>query len=277
MLSRTGFARRAEEHPGSTPICSSPHAAESTTQDQEQRARASLPGSRQNEVDRPSFAQQAAAAEAAWMAKRQQRGPRRTTGQSDRPSTIFMNTDSTQRDIESPTSTQASSLLSLSLSASLQEIDSEGFGGERGVRDRAAFVASSASSLSSSGPSQTTPVHNSGEDCQRGRARVFPCNSDSDWYNSVPAPFCGTDKVGGPRCSQLVLSKVPRSLRAMVRSWQRLQRWLQKTGLEGRAEPWLCIVARLADTGAFEALMQSLLPTKVGIIYSTALSLNTVS
>lgn len=213
-----------------------------------------------------SFAQQAEAAEAAWLNKRHQRGHRRPgAGHSNQPTATFTNSTSAQGGLESLTSTQASSLLSLSLSASLQEIDSASLLAEGNHPSGIPPVSPSAPSPRNTQHSHDRSTHSAanGEEGEPGRARIFPCHSDSDWYSSILPPLCGAGTMGVYRCGPLMLSKVPRSLRSMVRSWQKVQQWVQTAGLEGTAEPWLCIVARLSDTGAFESLMQSLLPTKV--------------
>ncbi|KAL8455534.1 hypothetical protein Emag_000663 [Eimeria magna] len=205
-----------------------------------------------------TFAQQAAAAEAVWASKRQQGRPRAQATHSPRSSTCTSSGDQ-QREFESLSSTQASSLLSLSLSASLQDIDQTSLVPGEGRRSESAADPTCPSPTSTHESHAFNPRES---DYRLGGPRVFPCHSDSDWYSSVPTPFGEAGKVWGPRCCRLVLGKVPRTLRSMVRAWQKFQQWLQKAGLEGRPEPWLCVVARLSDTGAFEALMQSLVLTK---------------
>lgn len=154
------------------------------------------------------------------------------------------------RELQMLSTGEGSSFLSLSLSASLQDIDTEG------TRPHLHFGGGPAEAISDA----SRPVLSE-------RPRVFPCNSDSDWVlsgtqsSSAPRPSCAAAREG---CSsRLLLSKVPPALRKMVRAWLKAQQWLRSVGLEGAAEPWLCVVARLSDTGDFGALMKALGGTRV--------------
>lgn len=265
VLSRAGFARRVEGAPTSPVACGTPHSAECKSQGPEGDESAPRGPIGDPAAAEGSFAQQAAAAEAAWISKRQQRGHRLGSCRGNPSSVELSNSDSTQQEIESLTSTQASSLLSLSLSSNALEVSTDSHATEAGGSSRIPSAAPSNPSPRSTQPFPASPLleADTAGDLPVGRSRVFPCHSDSDWYNSVPAPFTDAGRVWGLRSCRLVLSKVPRSLRSMVRAWLKLQQWLQKAGLENAVEPWLRVVARLSDTQAFEPLMQSMLATKV--------------
>ncbi|KAL8272632.1 hypothetical protein Esti_003420 [Eimeria stiedai] len=260
VLSRgAGFAWRAQagERAVSTLAGACTPTSTCATDQKPQHAEAEATATGEH-LPKETFAQQAAAAEAFWASKRQQGRPR--TEATHISSSMCTSSEDQQGEFEPLSSTQASSLLSLALSASLQEINPASLvPGEGRPSDSAADP--SCSSPCSTHESHAFNPHE--RDRRLGGPRVFPCHSDSDWYTSVPTPFGEAGKVWGPRCCRLVLGKVPRTLRSMVRSWQKLQQWLQKAGLQGRPEPWLCVVALLSDTGAFEALMQSLVLTKV--------------
>ncbi|KAL8427116.1 hypothetical protein Efla_001397 [Eimeria flavescens] len=269
VLSRgTGFARRGNDgSPDGTPraggcdAVSGPQGKPSEAESQHSPIgprRAAAPAAAAAEQKETSLAQQAAAAQAAWGTKRQL-GSRWGEGPRLSPSAALASLHDAQGEVESLSSTQASSLLSLSLSTSLQGMDS---GGEA-VRDPTSDAAADSSAASPDAAQDAQGLVPQESEGRANRLRVFPCHSDSDWYSAVPKPFCEAGKLWGPRCCRLVLSKVPRALRSMVWSWQKFQQWLQKAGLEGGPEPWLCVVARLSDTGAFEALMQLLVFHKV--------------
>ena len=49
----------------------------------------------------------------------------------------------------------------------------------------------------------------------------------------------------------------------MVCAWQEVKGWSHAAGLEWAAEPWSLVVARLSDSGALEAVMQTMRPIDV--------------
>ncbi|KAL8438390.1 hypothetical protein ACSSS7_000239 [Eimeria intestinalis] len=209
-------------------------------------------------LQKESFAQQAAAAGAVWASKSQQGRPRTEATHISRSSTCTGNGDQ-QEEFESLPSTQASSLGSVCLFNTLQEV------GPTSLVPGGGRPHDSTGDPTCRSPRSNQESHGfiSREgDSRLGGPNGFSCHSYFDWYSSVPTPLGEAGKVWGPRCCRLVLGKVPRTLRSMVRCWQKFQQWLLKAGLEGRPEPWLCVVARLSGTGAFEALMQSLVLTK---------------
>ncbi|OEH73953.1 phospho-2-dehydro-3-deoxyheptonate protein [Cyclospora cayetanensis] len=263
VLSGAQFVCRLETRVRSPVALASPQVVGSKVGDGASDGPVSSPATEQTQPEGAAFPQHAEASEETWANKRQQNAQDRGEVQRATFPSAPTTSSTTQGELAPLSGTHSNSLLPLFLSGGLLDTGSA-TSAEGNLQTNSLGVPSAPASRS--GPSSqrlSCPSLAGTERCVSRRLRVFPCHSDSDWCSTVPPPFCGVEAMGSYRCCRLVRSKVPRSLRPMVRAWQKIQQWVQTAGMEGRAEPWLCVVARLSDSGAFEPLMHSQMNSKV--------------